>query len=111
MLGACCRRPPTTGRAYTHFRLLFSIAAFHNLFESSSDAGMLSVLPAPITTFAACPVPLAVAGDRSSGCGRGGDAATVVAAVTAGGGLEVATIRRGTLSPLSVTVSLSLGKC
>ena len=70
---------------------------------------MLSVLPSGVTTFAACPVPVAVAGDRGSGSGRGGDATTVVAAVTDAGGLEVATVRRGTLSPLSAQLTLSLG--
>lgn len=73
-------------------------------------AGMLSTLPAAVSTFAACPVPVAVAGDRGSASGRGGDAAAVLAAVTAAGGLEVASVRRGSLSPLAATVSISLGE-
>lgn len=73
-------------------------------------AGMLSTLPAAVSTFAVCPVPVAVAGDRGSSSGRGGDAAVVLAAVTAAGGLEVATVRRGTLSQLAATVSMSLGE-
>jgi hypothetical protein len=73
-------------------------------------AGMLGNLPAAVTTFAACPVPVGVAGDRGSGSGSGGDAAAVLAVVTAAGTLEVATLRRGALSPLSATVTLSLGE-
>jgi hypothetical protein len=71
---------------------------------------MLGNLPAAVTTFAACPVPVGVAGDRGSGSGSGGDAAAVLAVVTAAGTLEVATLRRGALSPLSATVTLSLGE-
>ena len=75
-----------------------------------SAAGMLANLPAAVTTFAACPVPVGVAGDRGSGSGVGGDAAAVLAVVTAAGTLEIATLRRGALSPLSATVTLSLGE-
>lgn len=67
------------------------------------------MLPSGVTTFAACPVPVAVGGDLGSASGRGGDATTVVAAVTDAGGLEVATVRRGALSPLSAQLTLSLG--
>lgn len=73
-------------------------------------AGMLSNLPAAVTTFASCPVPVGVAGDRGSASGTGGDSAVVLASVTAAGGLEVATMRRGALSPLTAAVSLSLGE-
>ena len=75
-----------------------------------SAAGMLGNLPAAVTTFAACPVPVGVAGDRGSGSGAGGDAAAVLAVVTAAGTLEIATLRRGALSPLSAAVTLSLGE-
>jgi len=73
-------------------------------------AGMLSTLPAAVSTFAVCPMPIAGGGARGASCGRGGAAAGGVGAVTAAGGLEVATVRRGTLSQLAATVSMSLGE-
>ena len=45
-----------------------------------------------------------------SGRGGGGDSVSVVAAVTAAGGVELATLRRGTLTPLSATITASLSK-
>lgn len=72
-------------------------------------AGVLSTLPSGINTFAACPMPLAVAGDRGSGSGLGGDAAAAFATGTDAGGLEVVTVRRGALLPLSAQLTTSLG--
>jgi len=80
-------------------------------------SGLTSLLPAMVTTFAVCPVPLAVEPDAarqlpgSSHSGRGGDAVSVVAAVTAAGALELVTLRRGALTPLTATVTASIGAC
>ena len=41
--------------------------------------------------------------------GRGGDAVAVLAAVTAAGNIELVTLQRGAVCPLSATVSVSLG--
>jgi hypothetical protein len=68
-----------------------------------------------VTTFAVCPAPLAVEPDSmrqlpgSSHSGRGGDAVSIVAAVTSAGAVELITLRRGALSPLSATVTASIG--
>lgn len=72
-------------------------------------AGVLSTLPSGINTFAACPMPLAVAGDRGSGSGLGGDATAAFATGTDAGGLEIVTLRRGALLPLSAQLTTSLG--
>ena len=70
-----------------------------------------------VTTFAVCPVPLAVEHDAarqlpgSSHSGPGGDAVSVVAAVTSAGALELVTLRRGALTPLTATVTASISAC
>ncbi|KAK9845287.1 hypothetical protein WJX81_002462 [Elliptochloris bilobata] len=77
--------------------------------------GLLSTLAAAVTTFSACPVPVAVAaagggaGPPSGTSGRGGDAAALLAAVTAAGTLELITLQRGVLTPLAGHVAASLG--
>ena len=63
-----------------------------------------------------CPVPVGVgvvtaSSQPSSKSGSGGDAVAVVAAVTAAGNLELVTLQRGPLTPLSATISVSLGLC
>jgi hypothetical protein len=54
-----------------------------------------------------CPVPVGV-GDPGGLAGHEGDAVGVLAAVTASGSIELITLHRGMLSPLTATVSVSL---
>ncbi|MCJ1303500.1 hypothetical protein MMC08_006310 [Hypocenomyce scalaris] len=76
--------------------------------------GLLHTLPHSVTTFSVCPVPVGVgwAGDLSqpsSQSGEGGDAVAVLAAVTSAGNVELITLQRGALTPLSSAISVSLG--
>ena len=76
--------------------------------------GLLHTLPHSVTTFSVCPVPVGAgwAGDLnqpSGQSGEGGDAVTVLAAVTSAGNVELITLQRGALTPLSSTISVSLG--
>ena len=77
--------------------------------------GLLHTLPHSVTTFSVCPVPVGAgwAGDLnqpSSQSGEGGDAVAVLAAVTSAGNVELITLQRGALTPLSSAISVSLGK-
>ncbi len=76
--------------------------------------GLLHTLPHSVTTFSVCPVPVGAgwAGDLnqpSSQSGEGGDAVAVLAAVTSAGNVELITLQRGALTPLSSAISVSLG--
>ena len=76
--------------------------------------GLLHTLPHSVTTFSVCPVPVGAgwAGDLnqpSGQSGEGGDAVAVLAAVTSAGSVELITLQRGALTPLSSTISVSLG--
>ncbi|KAL3161421.1 hypothetical protein ABBQ32_010311 [Trebouxia sp. C0010 RCD-2024] len=76
--------------------------------------GLLHTLPHSVTTFSVCPVPVGAgwAGDLnqpSGQSGEGGDAVAVLAAVTSAGNVELITLQRGSLTPLSSTISVSLG--
>lgn len=76
--------------------------------------GLLHTLPHSVTTFSVCPVPVGAgwAGDLnqpSGQSGEGGDAVAVLAAVTSAGNVELVTLQRGSLTPLSSTISVSLG--
>lgn len=76
--------------------------------------GLLHTLPHSVTTFSVCPVPVGAgwAGDLnqpSGQSGEGGDAVAVLAAVTSAGNVELITLQRGALTPLSSTISVSLG--
>ena len=76
--------------------------------------GLLHTLPHSVTTFSVCPVPIGAgwAGDSnqpSGQSGEGGDAVTVLAAVTSAGNVELITLQRGSLTPLSSAISVSLG--
>ncbi len=76
--------------------------------------GLLHTLPHSVTTFSVCPVPVGAgwAGDLnqpSSQSGEGGDAVAVLAAVTSAGNVELITLQRGALTPLSIAISVSLG--
>lgn len=77
--------------------------------------GILHTLPHPVTTFSICPTPVAVgvagvpSGVPSMMSGPGGDAVSVMAAVTTAGNVELVTVCRGSLMPLLGTVSVSLG--
>ena len=76
--------------------------------------GLLHTLPHSVTTFSVCPVPVGAgwAGDLnqpSSQSGEGGDAVAVLAAVTSAGNVELITVQRGSLTPLSSAISVSLG--
>lgn len=78
--------------------------------------GLLHTLPHSVTTFSVCPVPVGAgwAGDSnqpSGQSGEGGDAVTVLAAVTSAGNVELITLQRGSLTPLSSAISVSLGAC
>ena len=70
--------------------------------------GLLHTLPHTVTTFSACPAPVSVA----SAVGVHGDpnlAVGILAAVTAGGNVELVTLQQGLVTPLHPHVSLSLG--
>lgn len=76
--------------------------------------GLLHTLPHSVTTFSVCPVPVGAAWARnsnqpSSQSGEGGDAVAVLAAVTSAGNVELITLQRGSLTPLSSAISVSLG--
>jgi hypothetical protein len=76
-------------------------------------AGLLHTLPHRVTTFAVCPVPVGVGtvsstNQPSSKSGGGADCVAVIAAVTAAGNVELVTLQRGPLTPLSATISVSL---
>lgn len=76
--------------------------------------GLLHTLPHSVTTFSVCPVPVGAgwAGDLnqpSGQSGEGGDAVAVLAAVTSAGNVELITLQRGALTPLTPTISVSLG--
>ena len=76
--------------------------------------GLLHTLPHSVTTFSVCPVPVGAgwAGDLnqpSGQSGEGGDAVAVLAAVTSAGNAELITLHRRSLTPLSSTISVSLG--
>ena len=77
--------------------------------------GLLHTLPHSVTTFSVCPVPVGAgwAGDLnqpSGQSGEGGDAVAVLAAVTSAGNVELITLQRGSLTPLSSAISVSLGE-
>ena len=70
--------------------------------------GLLHTLPYTVTTFSACPAPVSFA----SAVGVHGDpnlAVGILAAVTAGGNVELVTLQQGLLHPCAPIVSLSLG--
>lgn len=76
--------------------------------------GLLHTLPHSVTTFSVCPVPVGAAwagnsNQPSSQSGEGGDAVAVLAAVTSAGNVELITLQRGSLTPLSSAISVSLG--
>ena len=77
--------------------------------------GLLHTLPHSVTTFSVCPVPVGAGWARdlnqpSGQSGEGGDAVAVLAAVTSAGNVELITLQRGALTPLSSTISVSLGR-
>ncbi|MCJ1241767.1 hypothetical protein MMC14_009773, partial [Varicellaria rhodocarpa] len=62
--------------------------------------GLLHTLPHSVTTFSVCPVPVGAGWARDSNqpsgqSGEGGDAVTVLAAVTSAGNVELITLQRG----------------
>ncbi|KAK9863395.1 hypothetical protein WJX84_011255 [Apatococcus fuscideae] len=65
--------------------------------------GLLHTLPHSVTTFSACPMPIAAA------LGAEAEAVAVIAAVTSLGNVELVSLQRGALMPLQGTICVSLG--
>jgi hypothetical protein len=64
--------------------------------------GLLRTLPQRVTSFCACPVPVALPGTAAGGT------VTVVAAGTAAGSIELAAVQQGALLPLHMGINTSL---
>lgn len=71
--------------------------------------GMLQNLAHSVSTLSACPCPIAVAPALGSQKERE-EAVAVLAAVTAGGSIELVTLQQGMLQPLQPHVSVSLSR-